>query len=72
MGSLLVSVRGPDEAVEATRYTNSASTEELPTLWATGVDVICVGGAACEQAAGEGRYGAVSSEIITGLLLSNS
>ena len=46
----------------------SVSARQLPELWKTGVDVICVRGAACEQLEGEGRFGAVSSKIVTDLI----
>lgn len=46
----------------------SVSASQLPELWKTGVDVICVRGAACEQLEGEGRFGAVSSKIVTDLI----
>ncbi len=46
----------------------SVTKQELPGLWATGVDVICVRGAACEQHAGEGRFGSVKKEIIKSLV----
>ncbi len=39
----------------------SISLEELPALWSTGVDVICVRGAACEEQKGRGRFGAVTT-----------
>lgn len=38
----------------------SITREELPSLWATGVDVICVRGAACEPSKGSGRFGQVT------------
>jgi len=38
----------------------SVTIEELPDLWATGVDVICVRGAACEEVSGKGRFGKVT------------
>ncbi|MFA5182158.1 MAG: (5-formylfuran-3-yl)methyl phosphate synthase [Syntrophales bacterium] len=37
--------------------------EELPQLWETGVDVICIRGAACEQR-GNGRFGEVKANIV--------
>lgn len=45
----------------------SIALEELPDLWATGVDVICIRGAACEQK-GEGRFGEVKSKIVAELV----
>ncbi len=44
----------------------SISREELPDLWATGVDVICVRGAACEKT-GKGRFGEVKAGIVSNL-----
>jgi len=45
----------------------SITKEELPDLWATGVDVICVRGAACEQK-GNGRFGEVKAKIVRDLV----
>lgn len=45
----------------------SISKDELPDLWATGVDVICVRGAACVQK-GNGRFGEVQAEIVAELV----
>lgn len=45
----------------------SISIDELPELWQTGVDVICVRGAACEQR-GPGRFGEVKKEIVKNLV----
>lgn len=41
----------------------SIKKDELPELWATGVNVICVRGAACEQK-GNGRFGEVKAKIV--------
>lgn len=46
----------------------SVTREELPDLWATGVDVICVRGAACAPAQGNGRFGEVKAEIVRELV----
>ncbi len=46
----------------------SLSKEDLPQIWGTGVDVICVRGAACRQHEGEGRFGEVSMEIVRSLI----
>jgi len=46
----------------------SVSAAQLPELWNTGVDVICVRGAACEQLESEGRFGEVSTEIVKALV----
>ena len=46
----------------------SIAKEELPGLWATGVDVICVRGAACEPADDLLRFGTVRSDIVRGLV----
>jgi (5-formylfuran-3-yl)methyl phosphate synthase len=45
----------------------SITKEELPELWATGVDVICVRGAACEKT-GKGRFGEVKAKIVAELV----
>lgn len=45
----------------------SITLEELPGLWATGVDVICIRAAACEQK-GNGRFGEVKSDIVAELV----
>ncbi|MBU2446885.1 MAG: (5-formylfuran-3-yl)methyl phosphate synthase [Bacteroidetes bacterium] len=42
----------------------SITKEQLLALWGTGVDVICVRGAACERLKGEGRFGKVKKEIV--------
>lgn len=41
--------------------------EELISLWATGVDIICIRGAACEQK-GKGRFGEVKAKIVAELV----
>ena len=41
--------------------------DELPDLWETGVDVICVRSAACEQK-GNGRFGEVKAKIVAELV----
>lgn len=45
----------------------SIKKDELPDLWKTGVDVICVRGAACEQK-GNGRFGEVKAKIVKELV----
>jgi uncharacterized protein (UPF0264 family) len=45
----------------------SITQEEMSDLWATGVDVICVRGAACKQE-GRGRFGTVKASIVSGLV----
>lgn len=45
----------------------SITKEELPDLWATGVDVICVRGAACART-NSGRFGEVKEEIVQELV----
>jgi len=47
----------------------SISKEELPELWKTEVDVICVRSAACEKFEGEARFGTVKESIVTDLIL---
>lgn len=46
----------------------SVTEEQLPGLWKTGVDVICVRGAACEKFEGEARFGQVKKRIVSDLL----
>jgi (5-formylfuran-3-yl)methyl phosphate synthase len=46
----------------------SVSLDELPDLWATGVDVICVRGAACKQGSGDQRFGQVCRDIVSNLI----
>lgn len=42
----------------------SIGLEELPGLWETGVDVICIRGAACEPGTGPGRFGEVKTILV--------
>ncbi len=46
----------------------SISEQELTKLWKTGVDVICVRGAACEKLEGEGRFGEVNKDVVKNLI----
>jgi hypothetical protein len=46
----------------------SVSRDDLLRLWPTGVDVVCVRGAACEEQSGLGRFGEVRSEIVAELV----
>lgn len=46
----------------------SITKEQLPALWTTGVDVICVRGAACEKLEGEARFGKIDKDIVAGLV----
>ena len=46
----------------------SITKEQLPALWKTGVDVICVRGAACEKLKEKQRFGQVKKEIVKDLL----
>jgi uncharacterized protein (UPF0264 family) len=46
----------------------SIGLEELPDLWATGVDVVCVRGAACVKGKGPGRFGQVSTILVKELV----
>ena len=46
----------------------SVSKDELPELWATDVDVICVRGAACQQCVRTGRFGQVLSDVVADLV----
>ncbi|HEV2046321.1 MAG TPA: (5-formylfuran-3-yl)methyl phosphate synthase [Chthoniobacterales bacterium] len=46
----------------------SISRDEMPELWRTDVDVICVRGAACTLSAGGLRFGKVTAENVAALL----
>jgi uncharacterized protein (UPF0264 family) len=46
----------------------SITIEELPLLWKTGVDVICVRGAACKPGSAKGRFGEVKAPIVKQLV----
>jgi len=46
----------------------SVTLEELPDLWATNVDVICVRGAACKKSKGAERFGSVQADIVKQLV----
>jgi len=46
----------------------SVTLRELPTLWRTGVDVVCVRGAACASSAEKDRFGAVSTDVVKELV----
>lgn len=45
----------------------SISLDELPELWITGVDVICVRGAACSNSSASGRFGEVRADKVAAL-----
>lgn len=46
----------------------SITREELPAFWETGVDVICVRGAACAKEGSGGRFGEVRASIVRDLV----
>jgi len=46
----------------------SITLAELPTLWETGVDLVCVRGAACAPGKGSGRFGEVRQDIVRQLV----
>jgi uncharacterized protein (UPF0264 family) len=46
----------------------SIALEHLPSLWRTGVDVICVRGAACDASDGSKRFGKVRSHLVRKLV----
>ena len=46
----------------------SIGLEELPGLWAAGVDVICVRGAACNRGKGPGRFGEIDTTLVKELV----
>lgn len=60
-------VRAVHQCKKEVWIAGSVTREELPDLWATGVDVICVRGAACESG-GKGRFGEVKSKIVRELV----
>lgn len=78
MQRLLVSIRGTNEAIAAVKgganiadvawLAGSLTEKELRLLWLTGVDVICVRGAACSPLKGNERFGEVQSDIVAGLV----
>ncbi|HZW40407.1 MAG TPA: (5-formylfuran-3-yl)methyl phosphate synthase [Ignavibacteriaceae bacterium] len=46
----------------------SITKEQLPDLWKTGVDVVCIRGAACEKIDGKSRLGQVNKRIVKYIL----
>lgn len=46
----------------------SITEKQLPALWHTGVDVICIRGAACVGAKSEGRFGEISRQLVKRLV----
>lgn len=50
----------------------SITLEDLPDLWKTGVDVICVRGAACEAGSGKGRFAKVTAKQVAALVAAKS
>ena len=46
----------------------SITMENLPILWNTGVDVICVRASACEEGSGKGRFAKVTSKKVATLV----
>ncbi|HUT60593.1 MAG TPA: (5-formylfuran-3-yl)methyl phosphate synthase [Phycisphaerae bacterium] len=46
----------------------SIGIDELTALWQTGVDVICVRGAACKPGSGPGRFGVIDAETVKRLV----
>jgi uncharacterized protein (UPF0264 family) len=46
----------------------SVTLDELSELWATGVDVICVRGAACKPGPGSERFGEVAKDLVANLV----
>ena len=46
----------------------SVTRDELPGLWAAGVDAVCVRSAACEPGTGPGRYGEISAAMVSELV----
>lgn len=46
----------------------SIGLDELPGLWKTGAEVICIRGAACEPGTGPGRFGEVQTSLVKELV----
>lgn len=46
----------------------SISLEDMPALWRTNVDVICVREAACAEAKGPGRFGEAKASVVAHLV----
>jgi uncharacterized protein (UPF0264 family) len=46
----------------------SISREELPGLWAAGVDAVCIRGAACRPGSGPGRFGEITAARVSDLV----
>jgi uncharacterized protein (UPF0264 family) len=46
----------------------SLTLDQLPSMWQAKVDVICVRGAACDQAQGDGRFGKVRATLVKELV----
>jgi len=46
----------------------SIAKEELAELWAAGVDVICIRGAACKKGTGPGRFGEIVADLVMALV----
>lgn len=46
----------------------SITKKDLPDLWKTGVDVICVRGAACEEGSNKGRFAPVTAKQVAALV----
>lgn len=46
----------------------SISIEQLPDIWKTGIDVVCVRSAACETLDGAGRFGRIKEHIVQKLV----
>ncbi len=56
-----------DRKIEAW-LAGSITKEELPDLWAAGVNVICIRGAACRKSTGAGRFGEVDTKLVKELV----
>ena len=68
-GAHIADVAYPGSAlVEKAGIAGSLFRAELSALWVIIGDVICVRGAACEPVEGDGRFGKVSSTVVSKLL----
>jgi hypothetical protein len=61
-------VKGLHDIGKETWLAGSVIAEELPGLWDIGVDVICLRGAACSTARGDGRFGEIEPSIVAQLV----
>jgi uncharacterized protein (UPF0264 family) len=69
LGDITRFVRAMHRMKKEAWIAGSISLEELPSLWATGVDVICVRGSACAAGGAKGRFGKVTADAVHRLVV---